>query len=395
MSCRYLYLTERDVRQRWNEVKTEETFWSSLSYRVKKMTKLLVEAALREERREYLNACSYERTEERIDYRNGSYTRDLLTSFGLISGIEVPRCRRKGFTSRVLPRYTTREERVTRVLKEMCVVGVSRRRAKDVTEPLLGSEVSPGTLSHIFAELDHEVRAFHRRRLKDEYVYLFLDGIYVSIKGALRASKRPVLVAYGVKTDGIRELLHFKLSRSESRTEWEAFLNSLYRRGLVGEALKLVVTDGCKGLKAALDTVYPYPERQLCWAHKMRNVANYLPKKYREECLTQARLIYQASSKREAVRRFREWESAWQGVALKAVKCIERDLERLVSFFDFPEEHWKKIRTTNAIERALREVRRRTYATGCFAHPESCERTIYAVVAHMNRKWRERALKGF
>lgn len=395
MSCRYLYFTEKDVRQRWNEVKGEGEFWSQLSYRLKKMTKTTLEAALREERRVYLNASRYERTEGRTDQRNGRYERDLLTVLGLIRGIEVPRCRRKGFRSRIIQRYRQRQEKVTEVLKEMCVVGVSRRRTKDVTEPLLGTEVSPGTLSHIFAELDHEVRAFHRRRLKDEYTYLFLDGIYVSIKGALRASKRPVLVAYGVKKDGIRELIHFKLSRSESKSEWEAFLNNLYRRGLIGEELKLIITDGSKGLKAALDTVYPYPKRQLCWAHKMRNVANYLPKKYREECLNHARLIYKATCKREAVKRFREWESGWKSVVPKAVKCIERDLDRLVSFFDFPEEHWKKIRTTNAIERALREVRRRTYATGCFAHTESCERTIYAVVAHMNRKWREKALKGF
>lgn len=395
MSCKYLYLTEKDLLQRWNEVKSEEEFWSQLSYRLKKMTKTTLEAALREERRVYLNASRYERTEERTDQRNGSYERDLLTLLGLIRSIQVPRCRKNGFRSKILQRYKQRQERVTEVLKEMCVVGVSRRRTKDVTERLLGTEVSPGTLSNIFAELDREVRAFQRRRLEDEYKYLFLDGIYVSIKGVLKASKKPILVAYGVKKDGIRELIHFKLSRSESRSEWEAFLNNLYRRGLEGEELELIVTDGAKGLKAALDVVYPYPKRQLCWAHKMRNVSNYLPKKYREECVDQARLIYKASCKREAVRKFREWESGWGSVVPRAVRCIERDLDRLLSFFDFPEEHWKKIRTTNAIERALREVRRRTYANGCFAHTESCERTIYTVVVHMNRKWRERALKGF
>jgi len=362
---------------------------------MKEMTKKLIEGALREERQVYVNAYRYERTEERTDHRNGSYERDLYTRLGLIRGIRIPRCRKKGFTSKVIPRYKRREERVTEGLKEMCVVGTSRRRARDITEPLLEFEVSPGTLSNIFAELDHEVKAFHRRGLRDEYRYLFLDGIYVSIKGALKASKKPVLVAYGIKKDGTRELIHFKLSRSESRSEWEAFLNSLYRRGLIGEELELIITDGGKGLKAAIDVVYPYPKKQLCWAHKMRNVANYAPKKYREECVGQARLIYKASSKREAVRKFREWKLGWEAVIPKAVRCIERDLDRLVSCFDFPKEHWKKIRTTNVIERCLREIRRRAYANGCFAHTESCERTIYAVVVHMNRKWMEKVLKGF
>jgi len=389
MSCKYLYFTEKDLQQRWNEVKSEDAFWSVLSYRVKKMTKRLLEATLWEEQRGYLSASRYERTEERSDYRNGSYTRDLLTSFGLIRQIRVPRCRKKGFVSGVLPRYTTRETRVTEVLKEMCVVGVSRRRTRDITEPLLGAEVSPGTLSNIFAALHSEVRAFHRRALRDEYQVLFLDGIYVSIMETTEAKKRPVLVAYGITEDGTRELVHFQVARSESKAEWEGFLNSLYRRGLRGDALKLVVTDGAKGLEAALDTVYPYPKRQLCWVHsknpadKMRNVSNYLPKKYREECMRAARELYRAKSKREAVRKFKGWKEKWESVIPRAVKSIERELHRLFSFYDFPEGQRKKIRTTNAIERCLREVRRRTYANGCFAHRESCERTIYAVVAHI------------
>jgi transposase-like protein len=359
------------------------------------MTKEFLEATLREERRGYLSAYRYERTEERSDYRNGSYRRDLLTSYGLIRGIRVPRCRKKGFVSGVLPRYKTREKRVTEVLKAMCVVGVSRRRTRDVTAPLLGSEVSPGTVSKIFAELQSEVRTFHRRPLKDEYQVLFLDGIYVSIMETVRAKKRAVLVAYGIKGDGTRELVHFQVARSESKGEWEGFLNSLYRRGLTGEGLKLVVTDGAKGLKGALDTVYPYPKRQLCWAHKIRNVANYLPKKYREECMRGARKLYTAESKRGAMRKFTRWKEEWGSLVPRAVKSIERELHRLFNFYDFPEEQRKKLRTTNAIERCMREVRRRTYANGCFAHRESCERVLYAVVAHMNEKWRGKVLKEF
>ena len=362
---------------------------------MKKMTKILLEATLREEREAYVNAGRYERTEGRTDYRNGTYERDILTTLGWITDIRVPRCRRKGFRSRVLPRYKAREESVTKLLKEICVVGVSRRRTRDITSQLLEAEVSPGTLSNIFSELDREVNAFHRRSLKDEYRYLFLDGIYVSIMETREAKKRPILVAYGIKEDWTRELIHFKVARSESKAQWEAFLNSLYRRGLVGEELKLIVTDGAKGLKAALDTVYPYPERQLCWAHKMRNVTRYVPKKHGEGCVGGAREIYKAKNQREAVKKFKEWKEEWGVVVPKAVKCIERDLERLLSFYHFPEKHWKKIRTTNGIERVMREVRRRTYATGCFAHTASCERTTYAVIAHMNGKWRKRVLKGF
>jgi len=128
MSCKYLYFTEKDLQQRWNEVKSEEEFWSQVTFRMKKMTKILLEATLREERQAYVNAGRYERTEGRTDHRNGTYERDLLTTLGWITDIRVPRCRRRGFRSKIIQRYTRKQEKVTEALKEMCVVAVSRKR---------------------------------------------------------------------------------------------------------------------------------------------------------------------------------------------------------------------------------------------------------------------------
>ncbi len=160
---------------------------------------------------------------------------------------------------------------------------------------------------------------------------------------------------------------------------------------------KLIIIDGAAGLIAALDVVYPYTERERCWAHKLRNVANYLPKRYQKECISQARSIYEAPHRMEAVARFREWANGWREVAPKAVRCLERDLDDLLTFLDFPEAHRKKIRTTNVIERSFREVRRRARTMSCFNNFGSCERIVYAVVAHLDQKWgRPRArLKGF
>lgn len=148
------------------------------------------------------------------------------------------------------------------------------------------------------------------------------------------------------------------------------------------------MTDGCPGLHAALETVYPEIPRQRCWAHKLRNVANLLKRSQQRSCLDEARTIYQAATRREAVQRYWAWTRRWRGAAPKAVACLERDLDELLNFLRCPEPHRRKIRTTNAIERAFREVRRRTRPMSCFTNDASCQRIIYAVISHLNRSWK-------
>lgn len=157
----------------------------------------------------------------------------------------------------------------------------------------------------------------------------------------------------------------------------------------------MVTTDGCPGLHRALDTVYPYVPRQRCWAHKLRNVAARLPRKHQEACLGEAKGIYRAGTRREAVAHFREWAHRWRQVAPKAVGCLEQDLEELLPFLDCPQAHWKKVRTTNAIERAFREVRRRTRPMSCFQNSASVDRIIFGVISHLNNAWQDKPLKEF
>ena len=176
---------------------------------------------------------------------------------------------------------------------------------------------------------------------------------------------------------------------------WGAFLQDLYARGLTGETLQLVVTDGSPGLHAALDIVYPYVARQRCWVHKLRNVAAQLPRRHQAACLGEVAQIYAAPTERAARQAFRAWATRWRGHAPQAVACLERDLGELLACFTCPPEHRKKIRTTNAIERAFREVRRRVRPMTCFTKPASSDRIVYAVVTHLNTEWERRPLKGF
>ncbi len=180
------------------------------------------------------------------------------------------------------------------------------------------------------------------------------------------------------------------MARNESETEWFGFLNSLYQRGLAGKGMRLVITDGGKGLLAALDMVYPGIKRQRCWVHKLRNVAKYIPRRYQKECLGEAKGIYGARNYREAVRCYKDWCQKWCGVVPKAVACLERDIEDLLVFFQEDKKLWRKLRTTNAIERLFKELRRRTRPMSLFANVASCERITYALFNKYNNKWKER-----
>ena len=289
-----------------------------------------------------------------------------------------------------LPRYVQRTPDVDKGVLEMFLAGVSTRRVQEVMVPLMGRPtVSSSTVSQITKLLDSHVQGFHGRKLSDGYRYLVLDGIYLKTKSPIHSKRRCILVGYGITEDGTRELIDFKMARKgESQVAWESFLISLKNRGLEGNHLKLVVLDGNKGLWNAVDLVWLNVPRQRCWAHKLRNVANKVPKKLQSSCMVQASDIYRAGSKEEAIRAFKKWAKVWGGVAPEAVKCLEEDFEDMIAFFDCPKELWMKLRTTNVIERVFREVRRRTRPISCFQNRESVERIIFAIFYRQNNLWK-------
>ena len=204
-----------------------------------------------------------------------------------------------------------------------------------------------------------------------------------------------VLCAYGLTPEGARELLAFRQVPAESEAAWTTFLQDLAQRGLHGQALRLIVTDGHPGLLAALGLLYPFAARQRCWLHKLRNVAAKLPRRLHATCLAEAKAIYAAASQRAAVRAFRRWAGRWRPEAPRAVACLEQALEPLLAFFTCPRAHWRTVRTTNAIERAFREARRRTRPMICFTNAASCDRIIYAVIHHLNTRWGRHPLREF
>jgi putative transposase len=347
----------------------------------------LLERSLETEFTRQVGAERYVRGEGRCDWRNGYRKRDLVTELGLLRGLKVPRSRHGSYQPQVFARYARRQPGVDQVILEMFVAGVATRRVREILVALLGEGPSASTVSQIAKQLTERVREFHHRPLEDRWRFLVVDGVALAVKGAAGLRKRAVLVVYGMEGKGKRELLAFRLADTESEAEWTTLLQSLYQRGLEGKGLEVVVSDGAAGLKAALALVYPQAKHQRCWVHKLRNVSGKVRPADRQEVLAGARAIYLSSHRREAVQAFRSWKARWEGAYPKAVTCLQEDLEALLVCMDYPPALRLRIRTTNAIERCFREVRRRTRPMSAFTNDASCERIVYALIAHMNAQW--------
>ena len=342
------------------------------------------------ERQQFLKAQPYERRPERVDQANGFYKRFQTVSFGTLE-VKVPRTRSGRFQTKVLERYQRRSKAVEAAIKEVFLSGVSTRQTGAALADLLGERVSAGTVSQICKSLDEQVRQWHHRPLSDGYEYLLVDAVSVRIRLETGVKRRLALCAFGITLKGQRELIDFQLAKTESEETWKIFLEDLYRRGLKGTRLKLVVSDGNLGIAKALASAWPRAPHQRCWAHKLRNLENKL-KASQGDCLEEAKLIYQAAHRKEAWQRFRAWEKKWTKEATKAVACLKEDLEELLAFFSCPKKRWKKIRTTNVIERLFVEVRRRIRTMCSFVNASSCDRILYSVFNRMNKKWKNALL---
>ncbi len=399
--------TLETLNHRWGRVKdlfnelNPKDFWIDVNAHLRKLTRKLIEDTLDEEMIQYQQRERYQRTKNRLDYRNGHYYRDLDTTLGPVEKIAIPRSRQGLFRPSVFDRYQRRQQAVNDVVCNAFLRGISTREVAGALKPILGTAISASAVSRITKCLNTNVKEFHQRKLIDEYQFLFLDGIAIGVKGSLKAKKILVLVAYGITIFGKKDLIAFRIANAESNHACEGFLNDLFKRGLEGKNLKLIVTDGSKGFINAVDLVYPHAKHQRCWVHKLRNATRHVKKADHKAFMKDARKIYNASSHRQAVAAFKCLRHSWQHVAPKAVDCIAQDIDALLVFLQIPIKEQcrefirRQIRTTNIIERAFREVRRRTRPMGCFTNNDSVSRIIYAIFHRLNTKWQEKPLAQF
>jgi len=372
----------------------QESFWGDLQGQVQHSMRRLFELLSERQRDLYMVKPRHSRQKPRQDYRNGYYERDFVTRFGTLR-LRIARSRKRGFLPAVLQKFQRRAAEVNLLIREAFLRGISTRQVGRLVAILTDDPISPQTVSRLTRQLDEAVRQFHQAPLADEWAYLFLDGVSLRMRRPSGRQRVHMLVAYGVRQDGTRQLLGFMRSKGEGQNAWEGLLQDLYRRGLTGDKLLLIVTDGCPGLAAAIETVYPRAQHQRCWVHKMRNILDKVRKRDHDAVKAHAQAIYLADGYRQAQAAARTFCRCWRRDYPSMVRQLERDLPELLAFFRFPKHLWRKLRTTNIIERCFVEVRRRTRPMVCFVNVQSVDRIIYSIFQRFNLEWKTRTLRVF
>jgi len=372
----------------------QQKVWSEIETKIIGFTRQLIEELLEEKVKQLIGAERYERTQERRGYRNGYYRRDLLTKYGNVEGIQVPRVIGLPVEYDVFERYQRRATSIDAAIGCLFLNGISTRKLRSIARDLFGRPVSAQTVSKCTAYLEEELRHYQQRPLTDDVEFLFLDGITERVR-EISVEKRVMLCAYGIHAGGRKEILSFRMSDVEDFASWRGFLVDLKSRGLLGKRLKLITTDGNPALLKALKEIYPFIKTQRCIAHKLRNVVVKLKRSQQEPCMRELKPMFAANSRKEAVKIFKAWRTKWIVEAEAAVRCMEKNLAECLRYYDFDKSMWKSIRTTNILERAFRELRRRTKPMNLFPNAESANRIFYGVIKNLNQSWNQNPVAEF
>lgn len=358
--------------------KRQATIQELLQERMRLAIRHTLVTILEEEVTEFIQAALYQRTPERRDQRNGHYHRDLVTTVGEIEDLEVPRTR-KGFRTELFERYQRRQAELDDSICEMFVKGISSAQVGDVMEALTGTHPSPSTVSRVFHSLEEEFERWKTRKLKERYLYVFADGTYFTVIYDQEGCKMPILAVVGIDEIGKRDVLAFTIGERENQNAWEDLLENLKSRGV--EKIDLWVTDGNKAMLNAIAIKFPSSDRQRCIKHKMENVLGYVPEKQQDQVRTELRAIYYQSNREKADQEAAAFILKFEKSYPTAVECLKRDLDASLTFYGYPEKHWKFIRTTNVIERLFGEVKKRSHKmAAAFRNEQSCLLLFYAVI---------------
>jgi putative transposase len=346
----------------------------------------VIHEVLESEMEEAVGAQKGERTDARVGYRAGYYTRTLVTRVGKLV-LRVPQDRQGRFRTEVFERYQRSEKALVSALAEMYLQGVSTRKVKEITEELCGHEFSAATISRVTSKLDEELERFARRPLEEEYPYLVLDARYEKIRQDGVITSQAVQVAIGIDWEGRRCVLAVELASRESQSSWKEFLLGLKQRGLRG--VVCVISDDHAGLRKSIPEMLPEASWQRCYVHFLRNALDHLPRKKDDDCLTELRWIYERRNVEEARRDLAAWLTKWESRYGKLCDWAEANIEETLTFYRLPQQHHKHLKSTNMLERINQELKRRTLVVRIFPNRESCLRLIRALAAEIHEDWVE------
>ena len=364
----------------------EEEVRKYLDKQVRDSVEITLNTMLDAEADNLCGAKRYERSPDRTDFRAGHYDRKLDTKSGEVN-LQVPKLRKLPFESQIIDRYRRKESSVEEALVEMYLAGVSVRRVEDITEVLWGMRVSPGTISNMNKKVYGNIESWRNQPITGKYPYVYLDGIWLKRCWGGEVKNVSVLVAFGVNTDGYREILGAVEGAKEDKASWGQFLRYLKSRGLKG--VKLFVSDKCLGLVESLADFYPDSSWQRCIVHFYRNVMTLVPYDKIRVVVTMLKAIHAQEDKAEARKKAKSVADKLKSMKLiKAANIIENGIEETLTYMDFPQTHWRKIRTNNPLERLMREIRRRTRVVGAFPDGNSALMLVCARLRYVaGTKW--------
>jgi len=356
----------------------QEAFRQHLRRLAVSAVRVLIEQVMREELEQCIGASWGECTPNRRGYRNGFYTRDLVTPTGRIEDLKVPRDREGEFHTQVFERYNRYEPEVAEALTQMFVSGTSTHKVGKVAEKLMGVTPSASAVSRLNQTLTEQYEAWRDRPLLAHYRVIYLDGIHFTVRHGTQTDATMILTALGVDLEGSREVLTFRASSEESKDGWCALLQELRTRGV--SQVDLLVTDGHEGLLADL---FPTTLRQRCLVHKQRNVMSAIPKREQQEVMTELKGIWQQEKKEEALVNLAAFQAKYQKRYPEAIRSLTEDEEHLLTFYAFPQVMHRYIRSTNAIESLFSNVRQRTDQIDAFTTETSCLTIVWAVMQNI------------
>jgi len=361
-----------------------EELSSSNDDKMKFLLEIVYNTLMITEREIALQASHYERSCERLGYANGFKDKTLNSRIGKLK-LNIPQTRGLAFYPRCLDKGLRTEKEMISAIAEMYITGVSTRKVKKITKELCGLEISSTQVSRMTKELDEEFERFRNRPL-GFFAYITFDATYVNVRHNGTVRKQATLIAYGVNIFGRREILGVSMSFSEAEIHWKTFFNSLVKRGLTG--IKLITSDAHPGLQAAMQSVFPGAPWQRCQFHMSKDAQEYAPRKHmRQEIASSMRDIFNCPSIETAELTIRNTVKQFEITAPKFTKWLNENILEGLTCLSFPQDHRKKIRTSNPLERVNREIKRRTKVAVLFPNDESALRLVTALLKEINEAW--------
>jgi putative transposase len=356
----------------------QQEFHQHLRALAQSAVRTVLELVMREELDAFIGAAWGECSPKRKGYRNGTYTRDLVTSTGRLEDINVPRDREGQFHTQAFERYKRYEPHIAEGLTQRFVAGTSTHKVGEVAQTLMGVAPSASTISRLNQTLTQQFDAWRERSLQEHWRSVYLDGVHFSIRHGDKVDSTIILTALGVDLAGNKEVLALRACAEQDKDGWSCLLQDLRSRGATH--IDLIVTDGHDGLLAAVQELFPATPRQRCLVHKQGNVLNAIPRRVRGEVQAELVGIWEQPTKPEALTQLAAFKAKYTVRYAEAVRSLAEDEEHLLTFYAFPQTMHRHIQTTNAIESLFSNVRQRTDQIDVFTTETSCLAIVWATI---------------